>query len=46
MVGLMLTTFTLATTTELLTVTLESIPRVIVVGETVLKERGPELDAA
>lgn len=38
MVGLMLTAFTLATTTELLAVTLESVPRVVVVGETVLKE--------
>lgn len=48
MVGLMLllTACLLATTTELLAVTLESVPRVVVVGEIELKERGPELGAA
>lgn len=48
MVGLMLllTACSLATTTELLAVTLESVPRVVVVDEIGLKEQGPELGAA
>lgn len=48
MVGLMLllTAFKLATTTELLAVTLESVLWVVVVGEIVLKERGPDLGTA